>query len=432
MKRKGKVYQMKVLIVGSGGREHAIAVSVAKSPKVDKIYCAPGNAGIGQIAECVPIGAMEFDKLVAFAKEKAIDLTIVGMDDPLVGGLVDEMEAAGLRVFGPRKNAAILEGSKAFSKDLMKKYNIPTAAYENFDDPQKALAYLETIQMPVVLKADGLALGKGVLICETLEEAREGVKTIMEDKKFGTAGNRMVIEEFMTGREVSVLSFVDGKTIKIMSSAQDHKRAQDGDQGLNTGGMGNFSPSPFYTEEVDAFCQKYIYQATVDAMAAEGRPFKGVIFFGLMLTEKGPRVLEYNARFGDPEAQVVLPRMKNDIIEVVEACVDGTLDQVDLQFEDNAAVCVVLASEGYPVSYEKGFPIKGLEKFDGKDGYYCFHAGTKLTDQGIVTNGGRVLGVTATGATLKEARANAYEATGWVTFDNKYMRTDIGKAIDEA
>lgn len=422
---------MKVLIVGSGGREHAIAVSVAKSPKVDKIYCAPGNAGIGQIAECVPIGAMEFDKLTAFVKEKAIDLTIVGMDDPLVGGLVDEMEAAGLRVFGPRKNAAILEGSKAFSKDLMKKYNIPTAAYENFDDPQKALAYLETIDMPVVLKADGLALGKGVLICETLEEAKEGVKTIMEDKKFGSAGNRMVIEEFMTGREVSVLSFVDGKTIKIMSSAQDHKRALDGDQGLNTGGMGNFSPSPFYTEEVDAFCQKYIYQPTVDAMAAEGRPFKGVIFFGLMLTEKGPRVLEYNARFGDPEAQVVLPRMKNDMIEVVEACIDGTLDQIDLQFEDNAAVCVVLASEGYPVSYEKGFPIKGLENFDGKEGYYCFHAGTKLTDEGIVTNGGRVLGVTATGATLKEARANAYEATKWVTFKNKYMRTDIGKAIDE-
>lgn len=423
---------MKVLIVGSGGREHAIATSVAKSAKVDKIYCAPGNAGIGQIAECVPIGAMEFDKLVTFAKEKEIDLTIVGMDDPLVGGLVDEMEAAGLRVFGPRKNAAILEGSKAFSKDLMKKYNIPTAAYENFDDPQKAIAYLETIQMPVVLKADGLALGKGVLICETLEEAKEGVRTIMEDKKFGSAGNRMVIEEFMTGREVSVLSFVDGKTIKIMSSAQDHKRALDGDQGLNTGGMGNFSPSPFYTEEVDDFCKKYIYQATVDAMAAEGRPFKGVIFFGLMLTEKGPRVLEYNARFGDPEAQVVLPRMKNDIIEVVEACIDGTLDQVDLQFEDNAAVCVVLASDGYPVQYEKGFVIEGLENFDGKDGYYCFHAGTKLTDKGIVTNGGRVLGVTATGATLKEARANAYEATGWVNFENKYMRSDIGKAIDEA
>lgn len=426
------VIRMKVLIVGSGGREHAIATSVAKSTKVDKIYCAPGNAGIGQIAECVPIGAMEFDKLVAFAKENAIDLTIVGMDDPLVGGLVDEMEAAGLRVFGPRKNAAILEGSKAFSKDLMKKYNIPTAAYETFDDPQAALAYLETVDMPIVLKADGLALGKGVLICNTLEEAKAGVKEIMEDKKFGTAGNRMVIEEFMTGREVSVLSFVDGKTIQIMSSAQDHKRAKDGDKGLNTGGMGNFSPSPFYTEEVDEFCKKYIYQATVDAMAAEGRPFKGVIFFGLMLTPKGPRVLEYNARFGDPEAQVVLPRMKNDIIDVVEACIDGTLDQIDLQFEDNAAVCVILASDGYPVSYEKGFLIEGLENFDGKDGYYCFHAGTKQTEKGIVTNGGRVLGVTATGTNLKEARANAYEATKWVNFENKYMRTDIGKAIDEA
>ncbi len=423
---------MKVLIVGSGGREHAIAASVAKSPQVDKIYCAPGNAGIGQIAECVPIGAMEFGKLVAFAREKAVDLTIVGMDDPLVGGLVDEMEAAGLRVFGPRKNAAILEGSKAFSKDLMKKYNIPTASYENFDDPEKALAYLETSKMPVVLKADGLALGKGVLICQTLEEAKEGVRTIMEEKKFGEAGSRMVVEEFMTGREVSVLSFVDGKTIQIMSSAQDHKRAMDGDTGLNTGGMGTFSPSPFYTDEVDAFCRKYIYQATVDAMAAEGRPFKGVIFFGLMLTEDGPRVLEYNARFGDPEAQVVLPRMKNDIIDVVNACIDGTLDRIDLVFEDNAAVCVVLASEGYPVSYEKGFLIDGLENFDGKEGYYCFHAGTKRTQEGIVTNGGRVLGVTAKGQDLKEARANAYRATEWVSFANKYMRNDIGKAIDEA
>ena len=422
---------MKILIVGSGGREHAIAASVAKSPKADKIYCAPGNAGIGQIAECVPIGAMEFDKLAAFAKEKEIDLTIVGMDDPLVGGLVDVMEAAGLRVFGPRKNAAILEGSKAFSKDLMKKYKIPTAAYENFDDPAKALAYLETAKMPVVLKADGLALGKGVLICQNLEEARDGVRTIMEDKKFGEAGNRMVVEEFMTGREVSVLSFVDGRTIKIMSSAQDHKRALDGDQGLNTGGMGTFSPSPFYTKEVDEFCRKYIYQATVDAMAAEGRPFHGVIFFGLMLTQDGPRVLEYNARFGDPEAQVVLPRMKNDIIDVVQACIDGTLDRVDLQFEDNAAVCVVLASEGYPVSYKKGFPIKGLEKFENEEGYYCFHAGTKQTEQGIVSNGGRVLGVTAKGKDLKEARTNAYKAAEWVSFDNKYMRNDIGKAIDE-
>lgn len=426
------VIKMKILIVGGGGREHAIAMSVARSGRADKIYCAPGNAGIGQIAECVPIGAMEFDKIVAFAKEKAIDLTIVGMDDPLVGGLVDELEAAGLRVFGPKKNAAILEGSKAFSKDLMKKYNIPTAAYETFDDPQAALAYLETASMPVVLKADGLALGKGVLICNTLEEAKDGVRTIMEDKKFGTAGNRMVIEEFMTGREVSVLSFVDGKTIRIMSSAQDHKRAQDGNQGLNTGGMGTFSPSPFYTKEVDDFCGKHIYQATVDAMAAEGRPFKGIIFFGLMLTEKGPRVLEYNARFGDPEAQVVLPRMKNDILDVIDACIDGTLEQTELVFEENAAVCVILASNGYPLSYEKGFPIRGLEQFENKEGYYCFHAGTKLTEQGIVTNGGRVLGVTATGATLQEARANAYAATEWIDFDNKYMRRDIGKAIDEA
>lgn len=423
---------MKVLIVGSGGREHAIAASVAKSSKVDKIYCAPGNAGIAGLAECVPIGAMEFDKLTAFAKEKAIDLTIVGMDDPLVGGLVDVMEAEGLRVFGPRENAAILEGSKAFSKELMKKYNIPTAAYETFDDAKAAIDYLKGAKMPIVLKADGLALGKGVLICNTLEEALDGVKSIMEDRKFGDAGNRMVVEEFMTGREVSVLSFVDGKTIKIMSSAQDHKRANDGDKGPNTGGMGTFSPSPFYTEEVDDFCKKYIYQATVDAMAAEGRPFKGVIFFGLMLTEQGPKVLEYNARFGDPEAQVVLPRMKNDIIDVVEACIDGALDKIDLQFEDNAAVCVILASDGYPISYEKGFPIKGLETFDNKEGYYCFHAGTKLYNGNIVTNGGRVLGVTATGATLKEARSNAYEATQWVNFGNKYMRNDIGKAIEES
>ena len=424
---------MKVLIVGSGGREHAIAWAVSKSAKADKIYCAPGNAGIEEYAECVNIGAMEFDKLVAFAKEKEIDLTIIGMDDPLVGGVVDAFEAEGLRVFGPRKNAAIIEGSKAFSKDLMKKYNIPTAGYENFDSDEAALAYLETAKFPIVLKADGLALGKGVLICNTLEEAKDGVKTIMEDKKFGNAGNTMVIEEFMTGREVSVLTYVDGKTIRIMSSAQDHKRAKDGDQGLNTGGMGNFSPSPFYTKEVDEFCKKYIYQPTVDAMAAEGRPFTGVIFFGLMLTGEGPKVLEYNARFGDPEAQVVLPRMKNDIIDVMEACVDGKLDTIDLQFEDNAAVCVVLASDGYPVSYEKGFPISGLEKFEGKDDYFCFHAGTAFDKEGrIVTNGGRVLGITATGKDLKEARKKAYEATEWVDFANKYMRHDIGKAIDEA
>ena len=422
---------MKILIVGSGGREHSIAWKIAQSKKETKIYCAPGNAGIEEYATCVDIGAMEFDKLAGFAKEKEIDLTVIGMDDPLVGGIVDVFEGQGLRVFGPRKNAAILEGSKAFSKDLMKKYNIPTAAYENFTDPDAAIAYLEKADFPIVLKADGLALGKGVLICNTLAEAREGVKSIMLDKQFGSAGNTMVIEEFMTGREVSVLSFVDGKTIKTMTSAQDHKRAKDGDQGLNTGGMGTFSPSPFYTKDVDEFCEKYVYQATVDAMAAEGRPFKGIIFFGLMLTEKGPRVLEYNARFGDPEAQVVLPRMKNDIVDVFEACVDGTLDEINLEFEDNAAVCVVLASDGYPVSYEKGFVISGLGNFKDKDGYYVFHAGTKKTDDGIVTNGGRVLGVTAKGNNLKDARANAYNAIELVQFDNKYYRNDIGKAIDD-
>lgn len=423
---------MKVLIIGGGGREHAIAWKVAQSPKVDKLYCAPGNAGIAEVAECVEIGVMEFERQAAFAKEKQIDLVIVGPDDPLAAGAVDMLEAAGLRVFGPVEKAAVLEGSKAFAKDLMKKYHIPTAAYENFDSAKEALAYLETAKMPVVLKADGLALGKGVLICNTLDEAREGVKSLMLDKQFGTAGNRIVIEEFMTGREVSVLSFVDGDTIRIMTSAQDHKRAKDGDQGLNTGGMGTFSPSPFYTEEVDAFCRKHIYQATVDAMRAEGRAFKGIIFFGLMLTEDGPKVLEYNARFGDPETQVVLPRMKNDIVDVLEACIDGKLDEVELEFEDNAAVCVVLASAGYPERYEKGFKISGLDSFRGKDGYYVFHAGSRFDADGeIATNGGRVLGVTATGADLKAARANAYAAAEWVSFENKYMRNDIGKAIDE-
>ena len=423
---------MKVLIVGSGGREHAIAWSVAKSPKVDKIYCAPGNAGIAEFAECVNIKAMEFDKLVAFAKENAIDLTIIGMEDPLVGGVVDAFESEGLRVFGPRKNAAIIEGSKAFSKDLMKKYKIPTAAYENFTDPDEAIKYLETAKMPIVLKADGLALGKGVLICNTLEEAKEGVKTLMLDKQFGDAGNEIVIEEFMTGREVSVLAFCDGKTIKCMTSAQDHKRAKDGDQGLNTGGMGTFSPSPFYNDEVEAFCEKYVYQSTIDAMASEGRPFTGILFTGLMITEDGPKVLEYNARFGDPEAQVVLPRMKNDIIDVMEACIDGKLSDVELEFEDNAAVCVVLASDGYPEKYDKGFEIKGLDTFKDKDGYYVFHAGTKFDGDKIVTNGGRVLGVVAKGENLKAARANAYKATEWIDFANKYKRNDIGKAIDEA
>ncbi len=423
---------MKVLVVGSGGREHAICTSIRKSPKLEELYCAPGNAGIAQIAKCVPIGVMEFARIAEFAAENTIDLVVVAPDDPLAAGLVDVLNEKGIRAFGPNKAAAILEGSKAFSKDLMKKYNIPTARYENFDDPNAAIEYLKNSKFPIVLKADGLALGKGVLICRDYDEAIAGVKEIMEDKKFGDSGNRMVIEEFMTGREVSVLSFCDGKTIRIMTSAQDHKRAGDGDTGLNTGGMGTFSPSPFYTEEVDAFCRKEIYQKTVDAMASEGRPFKGVIFFGLMITADGPKVLEYNARFGDPEAQVVLPRMKNDILDIFDACIDGTLDKIELEFEDNAAVCVVLASEGYPVSYKKGFEIKGLEAFEGRDDYFCFHAGSKEADGKIVTNGGRVLGVTAKGSDLKEARRKAYEATEWIDFENKYMRHDIGKAIDEA
>jgi phosphoribosylamine--glycine ligase len=422
---------MKVLVVGGGGREHAIVTKVAESKRVDKIYAAPGNAGIAKLAECVDISVMDAEKLVKFAKNEEIDLTIIGPDDPLVAGVADAFTNAGLRVFGPAKNAAIIEGSKAFSKDLMKQYNIPSAAYETFDDPDAAIKYLQTAKLPIVLKADGLALGKGVLICNTLEEAEAGVKTLMLDKQFGSAGDRIVIEEFMTGREVSVLCFCDGTHIKPMTSAQDHKRAKDGDQGLNTGGMGTFSPSPFYTEDIDKFCREKIYQPTMDAMKAEGRAFTGILFCGLMLTEDGPKVLEYNARFGDPEAQVVLPRMKNDIIDVMEACIDGKLDDIDLQFEDNAAVCVVLASDGYPEKYEKGKVISGLEKFDSADGYYCFHAGTKLENDVIVTNGGRVLGVTAKGEDLKKARANAYAATDWVSFENKYMRHDIGKAIDE-
>lgn len=423
---------MKVLIVGSGGREHAIAASVAKSSQVDKIYCAPGNAGIAGVAECVDIQTMEFDRLADFAQENEIGLTIIGMDDPLVGGIVDVFEERGLRVFGPRKNAAIIEGSKAFSKDLMKKYGIPTAAYENFDTPEVALAYLETAKMPIVLKADGLALGKGVLICNTLEEAKAGVKTLMLDKQFGDAGKRIVIEEFITGPEVSVLCYCDGTHIKPMTSAQDHKRAKDNDEGLNTGGMGTFSPTPFYDEEIQKFCEEKVFQPTMDAMKAEGRDFVGILFVGLMLTSDGPKVLEYNARFGDPEAQVVLPRMKNDIVDVMNACIDGKLEEIDLQFEDNAAVCVVLASDGYPEHYEKGKVITGFENFEGREGYYVFHAGTKFEGEQIVTNGGRVLGVTAKGADLKEARKNAYAATEWITFENKYMRNDIGKAIDQA
>ena len=420
---------MKILVVGGGGREHAIVRKLSESKRKPEIYVAPGNAGTQQIATNVAISVMDFEALIDFAKKEKIDLTIIVMDDPLVGGIVDRFEAEGLRVFGPRKNAAILEGSKAFSKDLMKKYDIPTAGYENFNDAKKALKYLENAKYPIVLKADGLALGKGVLICKDRLEAVSGIEELMTKKSFGDAGNTIVIEEFLEGREVSVLSFVDGSHYALMTSAQDHKRAKDGDEGLNTGGMGTFSPSPFYTEEIDKYCKEHIYQKTVDAMKAEGREFKGIIFYGLMLTNTGVKVLEYNARFGDPETQVVLPRMENDIVDVFEACIDGTLDKIDLKFEDNAAVCVVLASEGYPLEYEKGKKISGLENFESKDDLYCFHAGTKKVGDDIVTNGGRVLGITAKAATLNEARQRAYEATKLVYFDNKYMRNDIGRSI---
>ena len=424
---------MRVLVVGSGGREHALIRKIKESSKVDYIACCPGNGGISYDAECFNVGATDIDGVVELAKKIKADFVVVAPDDPLVLGMVDTLNEAGFATFGPKANAAIIEGSKVFSKDLMEKYNIPTAEYKVFNNPADVIDYIkEKNEFPTVIKADGLALGKGVIIPETLDEAVAGVKEIMEDKIFGDSGNNVVVEEFLTGPEVSVLAFTDGKCVKPMVTSMDHKRALDGDKGLNTGGMGTFSPSPFYTEEVDKFCKEHIYQATVDAMAAEGRPFTGIIFFGLMLTADGPKVLEYNARFGDPEAQVVLPRMKTDIIEVMEACVNGTLDQVDLEFEDNAAVCVVLASDGYPVKYEKGIPMHGFENFKDKEGYYCFHAGTKFKDGEIVTNGGRVLGITATGKDLKEARKNAYEATDWIQFANKYMRHDIGKAIDEA
>ncbi len=420
---------MNILVIGSGGREHAICYKLSKSSKTEKIYCAPGNAGIAEIAECVPITAMEFDRLADFAQSHDIGLTVVGMDDPLVGGIVDVFEKRGLKVFGPRKNAAIIEGSKAFSKSLMKKYNIPTAKFETFTDADEAVKYLETSEYPIVLKADGLALGKGVLIVNNFEEAKAGVKELMLDKKFGSAGNEIVIEQFLKGREVSVLCFCDGTTVKPMASAQDHKRAKDNDEGLNTGGMGNFSPSPFYTKDIDDYCMEHIYNPTMAAMKKEGRAFTGVLFVGLILTEDGPKVLEYNCRFGDPETQVVLPRMKNDIVDVFEACINGTLDNVELDFVKDACVCVVLASDGYPVEYKKGFEIRGLENFKGRQDYFCFHAGTKLQDGRVLTNGGRVLGVTALGSTLKEAREKAYKATEWVDFENKYMRHDIANSV---
>jgi len=421
---------MKVLIIGGGGREHAITWKVSQSPRVDKIYCAPGNAGIGELAECVDIPVTDHDALAEFALSEGIDLTIVGPDDPLAEGVVDVFEAKGLRIFGPRKNAAVIESSKVFAKNLMVKYNIPTAAFETFDSAGDAMAYLKACKYPVVLKADGLAYGKGVLICNDYDEAVKGVRTIMEEKKFGTAGNRLVIEEYMTGPEVSVLVFSDGTHIAPMTSAQDHKRIFDNDKGPNTGGMGTLSPSPFYTAVIDAYCRKHIYQPAIDAMKAEGREFVGVLFVGLMLTQDGPRVLEFNARFGDPEAQVVLPRLKNDLVEVCEACIDGRLNEIELSFDDNAAVCVILASEGYPEKFEKGYEIQGLENLEGRQDYVVFHAATRKENGRFLTNGGRVLGVTAIGKDLKEARKKAYEGADKIYFKNKYMRRDIGRVID--
>ena len=414
---------MKVLVVGSGGREHAICWKLSKSPKVDKIYFAPGNAGIAELAECVDIKAMEFEKLVAFAKENSIDLTVIGMDDPLVGGVVDVFEAEGLRVFGPRKNAAILEGSKAFSKDLMKKYNIPTAAYETFTSAEEAKKYLETAEYPIVLKADGLALGKGVIIAQNLEEAEQAVHEMIDDGKFGKSGSRVVIEEFLTGPEVSVLAFTDGKTVKPMVSAQDHKRAYDNDEGLNTGGMGTFSPSRLYDDAKAEECMKNIFVPTIKAMSSEGRPFKGVLYFGLMMTANGVKVIEYNCRFGDPETQVVLPRLKTDLVEIMEAVIDERLDEINIEWEDNAAVCVVMASGGYPVSYKKGYEISGL---DNVGDLTVFHAGTAVKDGKIVTNGGRVLGVTAVGKDLDEAIKNAYAGVAKISWTDEFHRSDIG------
>ena len=420
---------MKILVVGGGGREHAIVHKLSASPKAEKIYCAPGNAGIAELAECVPIAATNVPELVAFAKENAIDLTVIGMDDPLMLGIVDAFEAEGLRVFGPRKNAAILEGSKAFSKKLMQKYGIPTASFREFSDSEEAKAYLKEYNtFPVVLKADGLALGKGVLICQTLEEALAGVDEIMVDKHFGAAGNVLVIEEFMTGSEVSVLSFCDGKTVVPMVTAQDHKRAHDGDKGLNTGGMGTFSPSKYYTPEIEAYCREHIFEPTVKAMQAEGRPFKGVIYFGLMLTPNGPKVLEYNARFGDPETQVILPRLESDLVDIFEACIDGTLTPEMVRWKDGAVVCVVLASGGYPEKYVKGYPISGLDAFRGRDDLYIYHAGTAFGKDGeIVTNGGRVLGVVAQAENLDAAIRKAYENVDRVSFKDAFHRNDIGR-----
>lgn len=418
---------MKILVVGGGGREHAVIWKLAQSPLAEKIYCAPGNGGISELAECVNIGATDIDAMVAFAKEKEIDLAVVTPDDPLVLGMVDAMEAAGIRAFGPRKNAAIIEGSKVFSKELMKKYNIPTAAYEVFTDSASAIDYVKAQNSyPAVIKAEGLALGKGVIIAQNEQEAVDGIHEIMDDKKFGDSGNRVVIEEFLTGPEVSVLAFTDGKTVCPMVSAQDHKRAYDNDKGLNTGGMGTFSPSRLYDKAKAEECMQNIFLPTIKAMAAEGRPFKGVLYFGLMMTKDGVKVIEYNCRFGDPETQVVLPRLKTDLVEIMQAVIDGCLDEVNIEWEDNAAVCVVMASGGYPVSYEKGYEISGIDDANAMDGVIVFHAGTKLENGKFTNNGGRVLGVTAVDDDLDKAIKRAYEAVGKITWKDEFHRSDIG------
>ena len=416
---------MKVLVVGSGGREHAIVHALAKSPKVDALFCAPGNGGIAAEAACVDIKATDVDAMVAWAKENAMDYVVVAPDDPLALGMVDALAEAGIPAFGPRKNAAVIEASKSFSKDLMKKYNIPTAKYEIFTDMDAALAYVRAQGAPIVVKADGLALGKGVVVAQTLEEAEDAVRAMMGDRKFGEAGARVVIEECMTGPEVSVLCFVDGTHLSPMVSSQDHKRAYNNDEGPNTGGMGAFAPSPKYTPEIARICMDTIFRPTVDAMAAEGRPFQGCLYFGLMLTPDGPKVVEYNSRFGDPETQPVLSLLDTDLLDIMCACTNGTLDQLDIRWKDGAACCIVMASGGYPLDYKKGYPISGLDSV-GED-VFVYHAGTKLEGDTYLTNGGRVLGVTATAEDLERAIARAYDAVKGISFQDAHYRTDIGR-----
>lgn len=418
---------MKVLVVGGGGREHALIRKIKESPKVTEIACCPGNGGISYDATCYPVSATDIDGVVALAKEIQADFVVVAPDDPLVAGMVDALNEAGFATFGPKANAAIIEGSKVFSKNLMLKYGIPTAEYKVFDDPQDVIDYVrEKNEFPTVIKADGLALGKGVIIPETLEEAEAGIREIMEDKIFGESGNNVVVEEFLTGPEVSVLAFTDGKCVKPMVSSMDHKRALDGDKGLNTGGMGTVSPNPYYTDEVAKECMEKIFIPTVNAMNAEGRTFKGCLYFGLMITPKGPKVIEYNCRFGDPETQVVLPRLKTDIMEIFEAINNETLSDLDIEWSDDSCACVIIASGGYPKSYPKGLEITGLE--NGQcNGVTVYHAGTALKDGKLVTSGGRVLGVTALGSDLKEALAKSYEAVEKINFDKKHYRKDIGQ-----